>query len=329
MKKILSLLLIFIGFCQLINSQTVISQGKPFGEVFADFHANLDDTSKTTGFGLSRAYLGYNYTPAGYFSALLIVNVGTPEDLAAGSVPKRYAYFREASVTYSRDKLTLSFGMVSTRYEDFQQGFWGKRYLGPEFQAAYGYGSVADLCVVADYKINDIVKIDLSLLNGQGYTNAKLDNSLKTAAGITITTPNHTAVRLYTDISRPNGVWQSTMIAFAGIRNDLFSFGAEASYKTNLDYTQGHHVWGLSATGSVFINSKTDIFGRVDYATSVKTTDNLLPWCINKDATYFIGGIEKILNDNVKLALNYRLTDPHSAGKHSTNAIYLNARFKF
>ena len=62
-------------------------------------------------------------------------------------------YFREASVVYTKDKLTINFGIVSTRIFDFQQKFWGKRYLGPEFQAIYGYGSVADLGVVVDYKI--------------------------------------------------------------------------------------------------------------------------------------------------------------------------------
>jgi hypothetical protein len=329
MKKTLTFLLFSITGCLILNSQTISSQGKPFAEIFTDFHYHIDDTSKTTGFGLNRAFLGYNYTPEGNFSALIIVNVGSPEDLAPGAEPKRYAYFREASVTYNKNKLSLSFGMVSTRYEDFQQTFWGKRYLAPEYQSLYGYGWVADLGVVADFKFNDIIQVDFSVLNGKGYTNVQFDNSLKTAIGLTITTPDKLAFRLYCDIMRPSGIWQSTMIAFAGLKNDLFSFGAEASYKTNLDLGQGHDVWGLSATGSIFLNPKSEIFGRCDYSTSRKVLGDALPWDCEKDATYIIGGIQRTFNDNVKMALNYRLTDPHSPGGKNTNSIYLNARFRF
>jgi hypothetical protein len=329
MKRILPILIFSIGFCQLLYSQAVLSQGNPFAEIFTDFHYNIDDTTKTSGFGLNRAYLGYNFTPEGNFSALLIVNVGSPEDLAYGTVPKRYGYFREASVAYTKEKLTVNFGMVSTRIFDFQQGFWGKRYLGAEYQALYGYGSVADLGVVMDYKINEILKFDISLLNGEGYTNIQVDNSLKTAIGITITTPKKIAVRLYGDMIRIKGIWQTTLIAFSGFKNNLLSFGAEASYKTNLDLTNGHDVWGVSATGSIYINEKSEIFGRYDYTTSVVVPGETLEWDYEKDETYFIGGIQHTLSNNVKMALNYRRTNPYSQAKQTTNAIWVNATFKF
>jgi len=329
MKKILPVFLTFLFSHQAIYSQTTENTGNPVTEIFTDFHYNLNDSTKTTGFGMNRAYLGYKYTPGGNYSALLILNVGTPEDLAAGSVPKRYAFFREASVTYTQENLTLSFGMVSTRYENYQQGFWGKRYLGSEYQALYGYGSVADLGVVVDYKFNDIFKVDFSLLNGKGYTSIKADNSLKSAVGFTITTPDNLAVRLYTDIYHPGGAWQSTNIAFAGFKNKLFSLGVEGSYKTSLDLTKGHDVWGLSSTGSIFLNEKSEIFVRYDYASSVKVSGEALSWDCVKDATYFIGGFQRTLSNNLKLALNYRITDPHFPGKKTTDAIYLNARFSF
>jgi hypothetical protein len=328
-KKILLVLIITISFCQLLNSQTLVSQGKPVGELFTDFHYNPNDTTKTTGFGINRAHLGYNYTPEGNFSALIIINIGTPEDLSEGAIPKRYGYFREASVTYKKEKLTLSFGMVSTRYADFQQGFWGKRYLGPEYQAVYPYGSVADLGMVLDFKISDLLKVDLSLLNGKGYTNIQLDNSLKTAFGLTITTPDKIYFRLYGDIMKPQGVIQTTLIAFAGIKNDLFSIGAEGSYKTKLDLINGHDVWGISATGSIFLNNKTEIFARYDYAASVIIPNEYLQWDYTKDNTFFLGGIQHKLSDNLKIALNFRRMNPYNPGQKTTDAIYLNAHFKF
>jgi len=329
MKRYLPLLFSLLAFCQIINSQIVISSGKPFAEIFTNFHYNFNDTSKTSGFGLDRVYLGYNYTPAGNFSAMVIINLGNPEDLAAGSVPKRYAYFREASIKYSKDRLTINFGMVNTRYEDFQQGFWGKRYLGPEFQATYGYCSVADLGVVVDYELSDFVKVDFSLLNGEGYTNVQVDNSLRTALGIVIKTPLNTVFKIYGDIMKSYGVWQSTMLVFAGFKNEKFSFGAEATRRTNLDLENGHDVWGISGTGSIFLNDKSEIFGRYDYTASVVLPGDDIQWDHAKDATYFVGGIQHIFNNNLKMALNYRRTNPYEPGKQTTHAVYLNAAFRF
>ncbi|TAL63733.1 MAG: hypothetical protein EPN88_11955 [Bacteroidetes bacterium] len=328
-KKFLSWLVFVLTCFQTVNSQTVVNQGKPIAEIFTDFHFYFNDTTKRTGFDLNRAHIGYNFLPGGNFSSTIIINVGTPEDLAVGSKPKRYAFFREASIAYTEDKLTISFGITNTRIFDFQQKFWGKRYLGPEFQALYGYGTVADLGVVIDYRISEILKVDLSVLNGEGYTNIQVDNSLKTAFGITITTPDKLAIRLYGDIMKPGNVWQSTLIAFAGFKNDLISFGAEASYKSNLDLTEGHHAWGISATGSFYLNEKSEIFGRYDYAASVHVPGEVLHWDYIKDGSYLIGGIQHTLSSNLNMALNWRGTFPYDPDKHHTDAIYLNALFSF
>lgn len=329
MKRIIPALLIILFIIPSVNAQLSQIPGKPIVEIFTDFHYTPGDTTKYTGFGINRAYIGYNYTPQGNFSTEIILNIGTPEELAPGAAPKRYAYFREAAGIYTKDKLTINFGIVSTRTFDFQQGYWGKRYLNPEFQATYGYGSVADLGVVIDYRINDIIKVDFSLLNGKGYTNVQYDNSLKTAGGITITTPQKLTVRLYGDAMKPGGVWQTTMIGFGGYKNDHFSFGAEASYKTNLDLIQGHDVWGISATGSIFLNQKSELFARYDYASSRVIAESNQQWDYSKDNTYFIGGFQHIFSENVMVALNYRRANPYDPAKKTLNSIYLNARFKF
>jgi hypothetical protein len=329
MKRIIPFLLVFIFIIPTLYAQQTQIPGKPVVDIYTDFHYTPGDSAKYTGFGLNRVYIGYNYSPAGNFSSEIILNIGTPEDLAPGSVPKRYAFLREAAVIYTKDKLTLNIGVVSTRTYDFQQGFWGKRYLNPEFQAAYPYGTVADLGIVMDFRFNKIIKIDLSLLNGKGYTNVQYDQSLKTAAGITITTPEKISVRLYSDFMKPHGVWQATMIGFAGYKNDHFSFGAEASYKTNLDYIQGHDVWGFSATGSIFLNKKSELFARYDYAASRVIAETAMQWDYAKDNTYFIGGIQHIFSDNMKAAINYRRANPYEEGHNTLNSIYLNADFKF
>jgi hypothetical protein len=329
MKKSPAVLLLVFLLHNNAYSQSVTIQGKPIAEIFTDFHYNVNDTAKTTGFGINRAHLGFHYTPEGDFSSTIMVNIGTPEDLAEGSVPKRYGFFREASVTYKKDKLTLNFGMVNTRYADFQQGFWGKRYLGPEYQAIYPYGSVADIGIVADYRISDLIKVDLSVLNGKGYTNVQFDNSIKTAAGLLISTPGKVFIRLYGDVMKPHGIVQTTMIGFAGLKNDHFSIGAEVSYKTNLDYLKGDNVWGFSSTGAIFLSRKTEIFARYDYAASVSIPGEVLHWDYLKDGKCFIGGLQHTISENIQFALNYRRANPYNPGQKTTDAIYLNAHFKF
>ncbi len=115
MKKVFAILF-FTAFCfHMLRSQSVTIDGKPLAEIFTDFHYSFNDTVQRNGFYLNRANLGYEFLPEGNFSSRIIVNVGSPDDLAEGSVLKRYAYFREASVTYSKDRLTLSFGIANTR----------------------------------------------------------------------------------------------------------------------------------------------------------------------------------------------------------------------
>jgi hypothetical protein len=329
MKKILSVLFCSVICFQITKGQTTLLQGKPIAEIFTDFHYVLNDSTKLTGFDLNRAFLGYKFLPGGDFSSTIIINVGTPLDLAAGAVPKRYSYFREASITYTKEKLTISFGIASTRIFDFQQRFWGKRYIAAEFQSLYGYGFVADLGVVMDYKFNDIVKVDFTVMNGEGYTNIQVDNSLKTSFGVSITTPNNLYFRLYGDVMKPKELWQATFVTFAGYKNDVISFGAEASYKSHLDLTQGHDVWGVSATTSLFPDKKFEYFVRYDYSASVVVPEEELPWDYRLDGSYLIGGIQRNFSSDVKLALNYRTYLPYASEGQHTHAIYLNALFKF
>jgi hypothetical protein len=329
MKKILPLLLVSIFSGQAVYSQNQEYTGKPIAEIFTDFHYNINDTAKTTGFGLSRAYLGYKFLPAGNFSGSIIVNIGSPDDLSEGSMHRRYAFFREASLSWSKDNLNIYFGITGTRLYDFQQKFWGKRYIANTYQSINGYGFVADLGLAMDYKINDIFKVDFTLMNGEGYSELQLDNSIKASAGLVITPVTQLVIRLYGDINKPNGMWQYTMIGFAGFKNDLIMIGAEASYKSNLDMIRGHHAWGISATGGISASEKTEIFVRYDYSSSVTLPGDITHWNYNMDGSFAIAGIQYTFSQNVKMALNYQGTSPYNHSRQNTGAIFLNALFKF
>lgn len=329
MKRSLSVFIIMLLEWHLIYNQTVSPTGHAISEIFTDFHLNLNDTSSTTGFGLNRAYLGYNFHPEGHFSGIIIINPGNPEDLAPGSEPRRYTYIREASICYSTEKLKLNFGITGTRLYNFQQKFWGKRYVANTYQSLNGYGFVADLGITLDYQINNIVKADVTVMNGEGYSNIQLDNSIRTTVGFTITPASYLAFRLYGDITRVENLWQPMFIGFAGFKNDKFTIGAEVTYKSNLDLIRGHHAFGISGTGAISLAEKTEVFTRYDYSTSVIVPEEVRKWNYLNDGNFLVIGIQHTFNEYFIIALDYQGTSPYDSDRQKSEAIFINTLFKF
>jgi hypothetical protein len=329
MKNLLLVSFLFILLNQAAFGQAEETYSRLITEIFTDFHVNFNDTTKHTGFDLNRAYLGYHFLPGGNLSAKIILNIGSPEDLAEGSNPRRYAFFREASMIWSNDDLTITMGITGTRIFEFQQKFWGKRYIANTYQSINGYGFVADLGVAVDYKFNEIVRADITLMNGEGYSELQLDNDLKSSLGITITPTETIALRIYSDIQHQYGLWQTVFVGFAGFKNDLITIGGEISYKSNIDLENGHHAWGISATGGLNVTKKIEIFGRYDVSSSVIMPADIIRWNYLKDYSFVVAGIQYTLSPNAKLALNYQGRYPYSSSNMSTDLIYLNVLFKF
>jgi hypothetical protein len=310
-------------------AQTTEISGKPIAEIYTDFHYNLAGGAKTTGFSLNRAYLGYNFFADKNFSALIKVEIGSPEDLAPESKTRRYAYYRDASISYSTDKLNLTFGITDTRLFDYQQKFWGKRYLADTFQSRNGYGFVADLGIVAHYKFSEIIEADVTLMNGEGYSSLQLDNTLKSSFGITINPVKELVVRAYSDFLKTSGLWQVTMVCFAGLKNEKITLGAEINYKTNFDLLKGHHSWGLSGTGALSLTSKIEFFTRFDYSTSVVASGTSTQWNLTKDGSFLITGFQYSFNKYVKVAVDYQANIPTDKTRALSDMIYINSIFKF
>jgi hypothetical protein len=329
MKKFLLLFFLSAQMFRQASGQATESYGKPIAEIFTDFHVNFNDTAKHTGFDLNRGYFGYHFMPGGNLTGKLIVNVGSPEDLIDGSVPRRYAYFREASLIWSDERLTVSFGITGTKIFEYQQKFWGKRYVANTYQSINGYGFIADLGIVIDYHFNDIFKIDFTLMNGEGYSNIQLDNGLRTSAGLTITPESGLAFRIYFDLERVNTVWQPMFVGFAGFKNDKITIGAEVTYKSNLDLTEGHDAWGFSGTGSVNLTGKTELFARYDHSKSATVPGETQQWNYLNDGDFLVIGIQYSFNKYVKIALDYQGTYPYDTDSQKSEEIILNALFKF
>jgi hypothetical protein len=318
----------FFLLTSILKSQITEYHGKPIAEIFTDFHYSLT-SSKTSGFNLNRAYFGYNYIADKNLSAILKVEVGNPEDLPVDAVPKRYAHYKEASITYTQNKFDITLGITSTQLNSFQQNYWGKRFVANTFQAFNGYGFISDLGVAMNFKFSDIIKADMTIMNGEGYTNIQLDNSVKASIGFIITPTKQFAIRLFGDFIRISGITQSTLICFTGFKNELLTLGAEFNYKTNLDLFEGHNAWGLSCTGGITIFKKTEFFMRFDYSTSSILAGEANEWNIEKDGMFFVNGFQYSFSDNIKIALDYQGTYPALTSSAHNNLIFLNALYKF
>jgi hypothetical protein len=329
MKKVLIAAIVSIFINLSLSSQSLQIPGKPMAEIFTDFHYNLAGGTNTTGFNISRVQFGYNYFATENFSALVKLDIGKPEDLAAGSKERRYAFFREASVTYAKDKLNISFGITSTRLFEFQQKFIGKRYIADNFQSLNGYGHVADLGVNVDYKFSDKIEADLGLMNGKGYSNIQVDDNLKASAGITIVPFKALAIRSTFDIMKVSNLIQTTLICFVGFKNEIVTIGGEISYKSNLGLSKGYDAWGFSGTGALSLTKKIEFFARYDFSTSMVGPGEITQWNLAKDGKLLISGFQYTFNNYVKIAVDYQATFPTDGTKPFSDMFFINSVFKF
>ena len=219
-------------------------------------------------------------------------------------------------------------GLTSTRLFGFQQKFYGKRYVANTFQSLNGFGFDADLGAVVTYKITKRVEADLMVMNGEGPNNLQLDNNLKVSAGITTYPAQKTVIRFYADRMKISGVWQNTLLAFAGYRSDHFFIASEINYKADLDTINGHNAWGISSTGGITIFKKSEIFARYDYATSVIAPGDAIKWNTGKDNSFLVTGVQYTFSGSVKVAIDYQSTFPEDKSKKVSHFIFFNATIK-
>jgi hypothetical protein len=180
-----------------------------------------------------------------------------------------------------------------------------------------------------DYNFNELWHGDITVMNGEGYCDVQLDNGVKTSAGLTFTPSKQIALRVYSDIERVHGIQRYTLVGFFGIKNKYITFGAETSYRSNIDLINGHNAWGFSGTGGVNVFKKTEVFARYDYSTSAVITGEETQWNSNKDGNFAIFGVQETFSDNVKLALNYQVNYPYNKNRIASKTIFVNALFKF
>lgn len=323
-KWIMTGLLSFLAMAGMAQEgKDEMPKGKAIVQVFGNFHAGFGKENDDRGYELERSYLGYEYNFGKGLSAKAVMDVGKSSDVGDY---QRIAYIKNAMVSWKTAKLTLNGGLISTTQFNFQEKFWGYRYIMKSFQDEYKFGSSADLGLSAAYEFADWISADAIIVNGEGYKKIQSNEGLSYGLGVTLTPVRGLQVRLY-------GGWNESgedgkkdvanLAAFAGYKHEKFTLGAEYSQMWNASNQNDADQYGYSVFASVKLAKDTDLYARYDELCSKND------WNKAKDEQAAILGVQFKLGKYVKIAPNFRMSMPKADDAQNACSAYVNCYFGF
>lgn len=327
MRIKVSIITIFLS-CIYLNAQEIKAdkKGSAIITIFSDFHSGFGNVNNERGFGLERAYIGYQYKLSSNIKVKAIADFGQSEDVKDMN---RIGFIKNAMIEWEYGKLSLKGGLIGTTQFKHQESFWGKRYLMKSFQDEYKFGSSADLGLSCEYKWNNFIYTDVIIANGEGYKKLQIGKGLQYGLGMTINPYKDLTLRLYasyneydnTEVQEKNNYKGTTNIAgFIGYKHKYFTLGSEYNFMKNTDFQYNRNKMGLSVYTTVILKENINIFGRYDYLYSNKD------WDIENDLMTGLFGIEYKINRYIKISPNIRMI--HEINKRGINPyLYLNLGF--
>ena len=298
-------------------------KGKAIVQVFGNFHTGFGENNDDRGFELERSYLGYEHKLGNGLTVKGVMDIGKSNDV---SDYQRIAYIKNAMVSWKKGNLTLNGGLISTTQFNFQEKFWGYRYIMKSFQDQYKFGNSADLGISAAYKFADWISADAIVVNGEGYKKVQKNDGLNYGLGLTLTPVKGFQVRLYGGLNESGQEGKAdiaNMAAFAGYKCERFTVGAEYNYMQNASNKDGNDQFGYSVFTSVKLNKETELYARFD---DLNSKDD---WNISKDEQAAILGAQFKLGKYVKVAPNFRMSMPKADGADNRYSAYVNCYFGF
>lgn len=296
-------------------------KGKAIVQVFGNFHSGFGKENNNRGFDLERSYLGYEYKLGGGLSVKGVMDIGKSSDV---SDYQRIAYIKNAMLSWKTGNLTVNGGLISTTQFNFQEKFWGYRYIMKSFQDQYKFGSSADLGVSVAYKFSEWISADAVVLNGEGYKKVQKNDGLNYGLGLTVTPVKGLQARVYmglNEASDPTKEDVVNMAAFLGYKTETFTIGAEYNYMQNASNVKDADQYGYSVFGSVNLRKSVSLYARFD---DLASKDD---WNIKKDEQAAIIGAQFKLGKYVKIAPNFRMNMPKTDGADNKYSAYVSCYF--
>ena len=297
------------------------SKGKAIVQVFGNFNTEFDVDNCNYGFELERSYLGYEYKLENGLSMKAVMDVGKSSNV---DDYHRLAYIKNAMVSWKTGDLTLNGGLISTTQFNFQEKFWGYRYIMKSFQDQYKFGSSADLGISMAYKFNNRISADAIVVNGEGYKKIEQNNGLNYGLGLTLNPISNFYVRLYGGVNTSDQADDkniANMAGFVGYKSDKATMGVEYNYMQNSSYDNNADKDGCSIFASLKLSKKTELYARFD---EVGSKDD---WNYAKDESAAIIGAQFKLGKYVKIAPNFRINMPKAEGADNYYSAYISCYF--
>ncbi|MCH4897135.1 hypothetical protein E0494_10555 [Marinilabiliaceae bacterium JC040] len=326
MKKLqitLAILLIsMVGLCQDVEQKQ--PKGKIYGTIFSNFHYLFGDENHYEGFELKRAYLGYKYQFDNNFSAKILLDAGNPGE---DSKYEYTVFVKNAFLKWSKNDISLRFGIFTTNSFIEQQRLWNHRYVYQVFVTQYHFDNSADLGISFDYKFSKNFSFDASITNGEGYKKIQKNDKYKYSLGFSYKNKGFIA-RLYADISTKNDYDfknedilvrkedpnedQQSVLFFLGYKSEKFSVGGEYNNLSNFNFRRGENVDGYSIYSTYNFTKKQHIYGRFDNLSDSE----------NNSLTTLILGYEISPISHIRISPNIRIVE-------DLNFFYLNLKIQF
>lgn len=343
MKKFVSTLAVFVLLLGIVSGQEKQSftpNGKAFAKVFWNFHYDMTpDVNQTSAFQIQRSYFGYTYSFTENISTKITFDVGKDDGSAYT------AYLKTAQLDWKiSSPIKLSLGLIGLKQFNDQESFWGYRYIYKSFQDQHGFGSSADLGVNAEIKLNPKLKMNVLLVNGEGYKKVQ-DNygSYRLGANIVAQPTQKLTLKAYFDrmpgkTDGNNGMIKDTatisnLSFFAGYKTSKFRLGAEYNMlKNGTKYSnaaEDHDLSGVSIYSTYTFNKQWEVFARFDKLESNTLAGATKAWNASKDGSAFLTGVQYAVAKGIKMALNYRTWNYSDTSKDNLSLLFLNFEYKF
>ena len=328
--KKLSFTILVIFFSLNIYTQDT-NKGDIFSTIFWNYNTDLSsESSKKNSFEVKRVYLGYKFKIDDKISAKVTFDIGKN---SAGS--DYTAFLKTAQIDWSlKDNFKLSFGMIGNKQFKYQESIGGYRYLYKTFQDENKFGSSADLGVNGEIKVSKNLKMNLFMLNGEGYKNIQDDDGyMKIGGNLIYEISNGLSLKLYYDSEPGNDEFNVTNVGyFIGYDKNKTRVGLEYNKINNAKSYNSpsleNNLSGFSGYISQNFSENSSVFFRYDSLESNIVSGSSEPWNSGKDGKLMILGYEHVVTKGFKLNLNYRNYNYTDNSINNKSMVFINAEIK-
>ena len=326
----LSFTILVIFFSLNIYTQDT-NKGDIFSTIFWNYNTDLSSgSSKKNSFEVKRVYLGYKFKIDDKISAKVTFDIGKN---SAGS--DYTAFLKTAQIDWSlKDNFKLSFGMIGNKQFKYQESIWGYRYLYKTVQDENKFGSSADLGVNGEIKVSKNLKMNLFMLNGEGYKNIQDDDGyMKIGGNLIYEISNGLSLKLYYDSEPGNDEFNVTNVGyFIGYDKNKTRVGLEYNKINNAKSYNSpsldNNLSGFSGYISQNFSENSSLFFRYDSLESNIVSGSSEPWNSGKDGKLMILGFEHVVTKGFKLNLNYRNYNYTDNSINNKSMVFINAEIK-